>query len=151
GTTFTVNSNADTGSSGTLRWAINQANSTSGDDTIDFSLTYPATITLTSALPVISSNVIVEGPGVGDLAVSGDDLYQVFKVSSGTVSIKDLSIVHGLSKGADGAPKPDLASGGGGGGAAGFGAGLHISGGSVEVSRLAFEDNVAEGGVGGAS
>src|SRR5262249_53229252 len=47
--TFTVNSTADDGSTGTLRWAIIQANSTSGPNTIDFDSTVfgqPQTIAL---------------------------------------------------------------------------------------------------------
>src|SRR5262245_6283633 len=67
-TTFTVNSLADTPDAApgntvcadangvcTLRAAIEEANSLSGDDTINFSLT--GIINLTGALPVISSNV----------------------------------------------------------------------------------------------
>ena len=34
--TFTVTSTLDDGSAGTLRWAVGQANSHAGDDTIDF-------------------------------------------------------------------------------------------------------------------
>ena len=47
--TFTVNSTADNGSTGTLRWAIGQANSDNQADTIVFSSLFntPQTITLT--------------------------------------------------------------------------------------------------------
>src|SRR3954464_1466439 len=47
--TFTVNSTADDGSTGTLRWAIDQANSAGGDETIAFDsgvFATPQTITL---------------------------------------------------------------------------------------------------------
>src|SRR6185295_655000 len=73
-TTFTVNSLADTPDAApgngtcataaavcTLRAAIEEANSLSGDDTINFSLT--GTINLTGALPVLSSNITINGPG----------------------------------------------------------------------------------------
>ena len=45
--TFTVTSTADDGSTGTLRWAVAQANSDTSPSTIDIELgTAPATITL---------------------------------------------------------------------------------------------------------
>src|SRR5262245_29284231 len=55
--TFTVNSLGDTGTgtgtSGDLRFCITQANGTTGDNTINFSVT--GTITLHSALPDLSN------------------------------------------------------------------------------------------------
>ena len=36
--TFTVDNTLDDGSTGSLRWAVGLANSTSGDNTIDFGL-----------------------------------------------------------------------------------------------------------------
>src|SRR5262249_5030175 len=44
---FDVTSAADDGSNGTLRWAVGQANVTSGAVEIDFTLSTPAAITLT--------------------------------------------------------------------------------------------------------
>ncbi len=68
-----VNSTADNGSAGTLRWAIDQANSSPGPDTITFNIpdTDPGyvcssgncwwRITLTSKLPAITDPVLIDG------------------------------------------------------------------------------------------
>ena len=67
-TTSSVNSLGDsgtgTGTSGDLRYVITQADQTTGDNTINFSVT--GTITLNSALPDLSNTTGVtdiEGPG----------------------------------------------------------------------------------------
>ncbi len=74
--TFTVNSIADDGSTGTLRWAVSQANVDTSPSTIDFDLgTAPATITLLQG-PLVLSNtsepVTIDGPGAGLLSISGN-------------------------------------------------------------------------------
>src|SRR5262249_32964435 len=73
--TFTVNSLGDTGAgtglTGDLRYAITQANKTTGDNTINFSVT--GTITLNSALPDLSNTTgltDIEGPGAASLTVA---------------------------------------------------------------------------------
>src|SRR5437764_14575299 len=72
-TTFKVNSLADTDdgtcdqTNCTLREAIKAANASVGADTIDFSVT--GTINLTGALPDITEDVTVKGPGPSLLAV----------------------------------------------------------------------------------
>ena len=106
-TTFTVNSLADTpdaapgngtcadaGGACTLRAAIAEANSLSGDDTINFSVT--GTINLTGALPILSSNVIINGPGSSLLTVRRDTggNYRIFQ-TSGNSSISGLTITNG--------------------------------------------------------
>ena len=106
-TTFTVNSLLDTpdaapgngtcaDSNGacTLRAAIQKANSFSGDDTINFSTA--GTINLTSALPVLSSNVIINGPGSSLLTVRRDTggNYRILE-TSGNSSISGLTITNG--------------------------------------------------------
>ena len=90
--TLTVTSTADNGA-GTLRTAIA---STASGDTIQFSLTYPATITLTSGLLEINKNLTISGPGAANLAISGNNASQVFQIDSGaTVSISGLTIENG--------------------------------------------------------
>lgn len=93
--TFTVTSLADDGSTGTLRWAITQANSASGADTIDFQSGLTGTITLTSNLPNITGNLTVQGPGATAITVNAADLYQVFRIPSAnagtTLTISDLT------------------------------------------------------------
>lgn len=79
--TYTVNSLADTntgsGTSGTLRYCITQANASGVVDTINFSVT--GTITLASQLPAISHpDLTINGPGANQLTVSGNNAVRVF-------------------------------------------------------------------------
>lgn len=64
--TYIVTKTTDDGSSGTLRWAINQANATGGN-IINFNLggSGVQTITLTSALPAITKQVTIDGSKSG--------------------------------------------------------------------------------------
>src|SRR5262245_66523186 len=62
--TFTVGNLADSGP-GSLRQAILDANALPGDDTINFSVT--GIIQLAGALPSLSSNIDIQGPGASDL------------------------------------------------------------------------------------
>src|SRR3954470_21803599 len=76
----------------TLRQAIAEA---TGGDTITFSLTLPATITLTSAELLIGKNLTIEGPDASGLALDGGGAFRVLHVnSSATVSISGLTIQH---------------------------------------------------------
>jgi hypothetical protein len=87
--TFTVTNLFDSGS-GSLRQAIIEANTASGDDTIAFSLT--GTINLSSALPDLSTNIDMKGPGANLLTVRRDTggYYRVFAVASGaTVTLSE--------------------------------------------------------------
>ncbi|NBY00394.1 MAG: hypothetical protein EBQ87_00180, partial [Planctomycetes bacterium] len=71
---ITVTTTADTGP-GSLRQAIIDANTTPGDDSIDFNLTgtAPYTITLSSTLPVIldANDPVTGGGTVGTLTITG--------------------------------------------------------------------------------
>jgi hypothetical protein len=84
--TFTVTSILDNGDVGTLRWAIDQANATTGANTIDFDPTVfgtPQTITLSGTeldLDNPTGAQRIEGPKVG-VTVSGDNLSRVFDVA----------------------------------------------------------------------
>jgi len=115
GNTITVNSTLDVadGADGlcTLREAIVAANtdtvsgatagecgagSSSDSDTI--SLTgLTGTITLGSALPNITSEMLIDGPGASQLTVSGNNSVRVFNLtlSSGLVSFSGLTIANG--------------------------------------------------------
>jgi hypothetical protein len=71
-TTFTVTDTSDNATdANSLRYAVNNAAS---DDTVNFNLTYPATIALTctNGPLVISTNVTISGPGAANLAISGN-------------------------------------------------------------------------------
>jgi hypothetical protein len=66
-------------------------------DTISFNLPNPSTITLAGALPAITGNLDIQGPGASQLTVSGNDAVRVFEVGPGhTVSIGGITIAHGL-------------------------------------------------------
>ncbi len=94
--TFTVTSIGDTTdntgapTSGTLRWAAEQANQATSPVTIDFELdSSPATITLAELLnPVQLDNtnepIEIDGPGAAQLAIDGNNLGPEFKVDAGT-------------------------------------------------------------------
>ena len=57
-----VSSIGDTGP-GTLRAAIEQANLDAAQDTITFAPLVTGTITIASALPDLSTNIVITGPG----------------------------------------------------------------------------------------
>src|SRR5208282_4419613 len=90
GGTFTVTNTNDSGF-GSLRDAM--ANAASGD-TINFSLAYPATITLASTL-TINTSLTISGPGASNVAISGNNAVQVFSIGGGTVNISGVTIENG--------------------------------------------------------
>lgn len=95
-TSIVVNSLADDGSSGTLRWAIGQANATAGGiyDEITFSVT--GTIVLTSQLPTITQNLTITGPGQNNLSIDGNNLYRtVYNLSAITVNFSNITLKKG--------------------------------------------------------
>jgi hypothetical protein len=63
-------------------------------DVIQFSLPAPSTITLGSALPTVSSEVSIVGPGPGQLTVSGANARRVFNFSA-TASLSGVTITEG--------------------------------------------------------
>ena len=95
--TITVTSTADSGAN-TLRQALAAAND---GDTIDFNLTYPATIALTSGeLVVFDKSITISGPGANNLAVDGNGQSGVFYVNSRdgeNVTIDGLTITNGFN------------------------------------------------------
>ena len=81
---------------GSLRQAILDANGNAGHDTIDCSVT--GVIVLADALPAINDDLTITGPGAEQLAVSGDNAYQVFHINSGAVvTITGLTVRDGSS------------------------------------------------------
>lgn len=95
-TSLQVISLLDDGSSGTLRWAIAQANATSGGiyDSIIFDIN--GTITLSSALPQITQNLVITGNGRTNTIIDGNNLYRVFYVTSGkTLTVSDMTFKQG--------------------------------------------------------
>lgn len=64
---FPVTSSADTPDEGTLRWAIEEANSRPGADSIPIEVA--GMIELESALPPIANSISIVGPGAADLTI----------------------------------------------------------------------------------
>jgi len=84
----------------TLREAIQAANNAPTADTIDFNV--KGTISLTSALPVISDDVEIIGPGAKALTVSRNvsatSRFRIFNVTTtGTVIFSGLTLTGGLA------------------------------------------------------
>ena len=133
---ITVTSTADSGP-GTLREALAVANQTPEDDLISLAAV-SGTIALDSTLPPIRSSLVLVGDG--DDRLSGQRAHRVLVVESGDVTLRDLTVAHGLAAGEDGKA--------GAGGSAGLGGGLLINGGQVALTPMRFVDNQAIGGSG---
>jgi hypothetical protein len=107
--TFTVNSTADDGSTGTLRWAIDQANQNGQASTITFSSLFnsPQTITLSGGTLALTDTpgTTITGPGANLLTLNGNDAENggpVFEVSDGAVAeLSGLTITGGDGVGDD--------------------------------------------------
>ncbi|MHB9139545.1 MAG: choice-of-anchor Q domain-containing protein, partial [Victivallaceae bacterium] len=112
--TFTVTNTNDSGA-GSLRDAINQANTTAGADIINFQSDLAGTITLTSELSITES-VTINGTGSDMLTVSGGwsgydetDGVRLFNVDDGSdsnvinVTISNLELTAGYSASSGGA------------------------------------------------
>lgn len=136
--TRTVTSTANTGA-GTLRQVIADA---APGDVIQFSLTYPATITLTSAITV-SKDLQINGPGVSSLTLRGGGTDRIFVITAGILRINKMTIQNGYFKGEDASTSaPGTYSGLGGAVFIGSGAGL-------TVTDAVFSGNAVLGGNGG--
>ena len=161
--TLTVTNNDD-GSPGSLRQAITGA---SAGDTITFAASLSGqTITLTSGQLSIAQSLAINGDlngdGVPDITVSGNNTGRVFKISitnSDAVTLEGLNIAKGNSPGGGGI----LASGGtltvahstvsgnsvsGGSGSPG-GGGIYAVGGTLAVTHSTVSGNSGGGGLGG--
>lgn len=95
-TALEVTSLLDDGSSGTLRWAINQANENAGGiyDAID--ITTEGTITLTSDLPNITAGVTITGTGMTTTIIDGNNLWRaIYNNGSRTIVIEDMTFKQG--------------------------------------------------------
>jgi CSLREA domain-containing protein len=150
-TTFEVNSLLDTddsscapigtGNGCTLREAINAANADAGAETITFApaLTSggPATISLLTALPNITTDMTIQGPGANLLTVERNSgagtNFRIFTINTGTVIISGLTISKGV-----------LASSGQGGGI------FNNTGATLTINNCAISGNqVGSSGFGG--
>ena len=107
-TQYVVTSTLNDGSSGTLRWAVAQANSAITASEIEFELGgSPATITLVQGQLELSNTfrptTIDDGPGQGPVTISGNDSSRVFQIDRGvTASLSGLTITGGSTSGSGG-------------------------------------------------
>ncbi|MEM7030557.1 MAG: Ig-like domain-containing protein, partial [Chloroflexota bacterium] len=87
--------NANDSGSGSLRQAIDDV---CPNGVINFNLTYPVTISLSSAELDIGKPLTIQGPGRDNLAISGDDSYRVIDIeiaSTEVVTLTNLTIRDG--------------------------------------------------------
>lgn len=99
-TTFTVTNTNDSGA-GSLRAAILAANTTVGDDTINFNLSgCPCVIVLSSTLPLITGPLNIVGSGANQLAVDGNNSVRVFDADIVPLTLSDLTVQNGYTTGA---------------------------------------------------
>jgi hypothetical protein len=103
--TFTVDSLADPSDPGhtTLRDALNNAETpANAGSTITFASGLSGTIHLGSQLPPINEPTTIQGPGAGQLAISGDDSTRLMYIGGGTdrfpVTISGVTLTHGLAQ-----------------------------------------------------
>src|SRR5262245_21677271 len=101
--TFTVHNTLDDGSVGSLRWAVGQANTHSGADTIGFDsgvFSTPRTITLSGGQLELSDTtgaISIAGPKAGVTVRGGGDT-RVFQVDAlVTASIAEMTITNGFA------------------------------------------------------
>jgi hypothetical protein len=129
-----VVSNTNDSGAGSLRQALLDANAAPGADMVTFNLNgCPCTIILTTgALPVITGELAITGPGASLLTISGNDTTRIFAVGAGAiVQLDGLGIAHGIE---------GLASGG-----------ALLNSGTLTVTNSTFSNNTAGGGLGGGS
>ena len=97
-TSLVVTSLDDTTSSGTLRWAITQANANTGGiyDSITFNTN--GTISLASSLPSIVGTLTITGNGRTNTIIDGNNAYRPFYVGQGnSLSISDMTLKKGVN------------------------------------------------------
>ena len=144
--TFTVLNTDDSGP-GSLRQAIEDANTEPGADIILVRQGVSGTIELTSTLEV-TDDVRIRGPGADELEVSGMNAHRVFAVlppsaedPAPTVTISELTVSDGLATDAPGYEDPGSPFAG----LFGWGGGLYNLGGTVHLDRVHMVDNQAVG------
>lgn len=157
--TFVVTSPVDSLAAGTLRWAVNEANTNPGGDAINFAPSVGSTITLDGGLGqiLITDDLTINGPGAGALTIDGDNATRVFGIvpdalaltpnvtpslaqlaDSPSVSITGLTISNGFATDALGFDPTDPATA-----VFAFGGGIFNMGGTLSLSRVHMTGNVA--------
>lgn len=91
--------NTHNAGAGSLRAAINEANSLEGADRIVFADGVSGTITLVATLPTIRDAAGLTIDGGGDVAVSGNDAVGVFVMSpTAELSLRNLTVSDGVAE-----------------------------------------------------
>lgn len=134
---WVVTSAADSGP-GTLRDILAQANGAPGLNGIQFRLAGTGLITLRSVLPAVTGRICMLGPYGGPFTVDGGGACRPLFLDGGALVLDNFTLAHGLGKGGDGL--------GGGGGAAGMGGAIFMNAGSLDLRRMTFLGNQAQGG-----
>ena len=98
--TFHVTSTADDGTTGTLRWAVQQADAATSPSTIDFRLgDAAATITLSQGeleLSNTTETITIDGPGANLLSINANRDSRVFQIDAQvTAFVSGLTITGG--------------------------------------------------------
>ncbi|MEO0852325.1 MAG: Ig-like domain-containing protein, partial [Cyanobacteria bacterium J06648_11] len=149
--TIAVTEALDDGSgrvSGTLSWAIAQANLDPDANTISLQTNVRTNFAADRIrmVPAIESDITIEGNGNtisgdnnGNNAVDESDRPLLY-ARSGQIQLQNLTLTNGVTKGTDGA-----------GGGAGMGGALLMYGGSVTAENVTFANNRAIGGSGNTS
>src|SRR5258708_6742219 len=160
--TLTVTNTLDDGSAGSLRWAIGQANSQGGSDTINFGALFntPQKITLAGTqleLTDMNGATTITGPAAG-VTVSGGGLSRVFQIDANvTASISGLTISGGKASGLFGGIGGGLFNFGTAtltnctvsGNAARYGGGMANQQGTLALTNCTVSGNSGPGGGGG--
>ncbi len=124
--TLTVNSAADDGSVGTLRWEIGQANASNVADTIVFSSLFntPQTIDLSGGPLALNgtATTTISGPGANLLTISGAGTSRVFDIDGASVALSGVTVSSG---------------------SADTGAGLRNDGGTLTLTGVTISGNAA--------
>ena len=96
---YTVTNTNDAGA-GSLRQAMISAEANSGADVINITAT--GTVTLSFALPNITQDLTINGSGMNDFIIDANGGYnpltlrRIFTITSGIVSINNLTVTKGL-------------------------------------------------------
>ena len=122
----------DDGSTGTLRWAIIEANNSSVPDTIAFSSLFetPQTIFLTQGPLTLegAATTTIAGPGASLLTINAGGASRVFEVQDGPAVLSGLTVTDGTAD---------------------VGGGLYNSAGTLAVTDVTVSGNTATAGGGG--
>jgi len=91
-----VTSLLDDGSSGTLRWAINQANANAGGIYDAITIVTQGTITLTADLPAITQGVTITGTGMATTIIDGNNSFRpIYNNGQREIVISNMTLKNG--------------------------------------------------------